>query len=101
MKLFLCVNIVAFRGYLIRKLHVPRFRGIRRLRTLQTNIDQIAQMAGSLKKEKDTVLKSAASLSTKVRCECKASLNPFFHHIKACEREARPVAFPARREGGV
>ena len=55
------------RGYLARKRHAPRFRGVRRLRTLQTNIDQIAQMAGSLKKEKDAVLKSAASLSAKVR----------------------------------
>ena len=51
----------------MRKLHAPRFRGVRRLRTLQTNIDQIAQMAGSLRKEKDAVLKSAASLSAKVQ----------------------------------
>ena len=80
-------------------MHAPRFRGIRRLRTLQTNIDQIAQMAGSLKKEKDTVLKSAASLSAKVRLLSHEQLFlPSPVTTPHQSMEARPIAFLAERD---
>lgn len=75
------------RGYLARKRHAPRYKGIRRMRTLQGQIDQIAQMAGSLRKEKEQALKSAGALSAKVKIEVdRIKSNP-----KMSERDVNTV----------
>ena len=75
------------RGYLARKRHAPRFKGIRRMRTLQGQIDQIAQMANGLKKEKEGVLRDAAALSAKVKVEVdKIKANP-----KMSERDVNAI----------
>lgn len=42
--------------YLARRQHRPRYEGVRRLKLLQSNIEQIGKMSESLKVERDAVL---------------------------------------------
>ena len=42
--------------YLTRKQHRPRYEGVRRLKLLQSNIEQIGKMSESLKSEKSSVM---------------------------------------------
>ncbi len=51
------------RGYLARKKYAPKYKGIKRLRTLIKQIDQIGEMGSKLKsKDKESVEKSVRSL---------------------------------------
>ncbi len=58
------------RGYLARKKYAPRYKGIKRLRTLIDQIEQIGEMGKKLKsKDKDAVAKSVQSLKAKLNEE--------------------------------
>lgn len=50
------------RMFLARKKHAPRYKGVARLRTLQSQIEEIGRMSGSLKKDKDSIRKNAGKI---------------------------------------
>lgn len=44
------------RGFLARKQHQPRFRGITKINEIKCNMTQMEQIANQLKNEKDSML---------------------------------------------
>lgn len=44
------------RGFLARKQHQPRFRGITKINEIKSNMTQMEQIANQLKNEKDSML---------------------------------------------
>lgn len=59
-----CVLLVQkiVRGYLVRKQHQPRYRGITNIKAVKQNLTKSAQIAGELKGSKDIILKQAAAV---------------------------------------
>ena len=65
------------RMFLARKQHAPRYKGIMKLKTLESQIQQIGNMSQSLKKDKESVMKSVKTLEKCLRDEmAKIKANP-------------------------
>lgn len=45
------------RGYLIRKKHQPRYKGIMKIRQIKANVTRMEEVANQLKSEKESMLK--------------------------------------------
>lgn len=50
------------RGYLARKRHGPRIKGIKKIKALDSKVKQLDSIAGQLKKDKDSSLKDINNL---------------------------------------
>lgn len=54
------------RGYLIRKKHGPRIKGINKIRGLTGKLKQLEAVVGQLKKDKESSIKNINSLKTEI-----------------------------------
>lgn len=59
------------RGYLARKRHGPRIKGINKIKGLESKVKQLDSIAGQLKKDKDSSIKEINNL----RLEIEAAIN--------------------------
>lgn len=50
------------RGFLARKQHQPRYRGIIKIRSLNDQLNKSTEIVGQLKSNKDTILRQANDL---------------------------------------
>lgn len=59
-----CVLLVQkiVRGYLCRKQHQPRYRGIMQIRSVSENVRKTADIANQLKSSKEIFLKQVAEI---------------------------------------
>ncbi|XP_055716099.1 myosin heavy chain 95F isoform X1 [Phlebotomus papatasi] len=59
-----CVLVMqkVIRGYLARKKHQPRYKGLQKIRAIKTNLTKMEEVANQLKKEKDVMLNQVKSL---------------------------------------
>ncbi|XP_073943299.1 myosin heavy chain 95F jaguar [Choristoneura fumiferana] len=60
------------RGYLVRRRHRPRIRGVAKIRALEENLKKMETVSQQLKKEKDSALKNIESLRSGIRSACGA-----------------------------
>lgn len=54
------------RGYLARKQHQPRFKGIAKINNIRRNMKQMEEIAGQLKGERETMLKHMKDIETQI-----------------------------------
>lgn len=59
------------RGYLARKRHGPRIKGIQKIKGLDSKVKQLDSIAGQLKKDKESSIKEINSL----RFEIESAIN--------------------------
>ncbi|XP_032513107.2 myosin heavy chain 95F isoform X2 [Danaus plexippus] len=78
-----CLLIVqkTIRGYLTRKQHMPRYKGIAKIRLLEKNLVQMDTVTSQLKKERDSAKKNIENLRNSIKNAC--------HTIKSNERITR------------
>ncbi|XP_026322263.1 myosin heavy chain 95F [Hyposmocoma kahamanoa] len=60
----------SIRGYLVRRRHQPRYRGIAKIRALTNNLKEMETTAGQLKKEKASMLKNIENLRNDIVNAC-------------------------------
>lgn len=54
------------RGYLARKQHQPRVKGIVKINAIRSNMKQMEDIAGQLKAERETMLKHMKEIETQI-----------------------------------
>jgi myosin-6 len=54
------------RGYLARKQHRPRFKGIIKIKALRSNVQQMESIANQLKSERESMLKQLKEIDTQI-----------------------------------
>jgi myosin VI len=54
------------RGYLARKQHQPRFKGVAKINDIRRNMKQMEGIADQLKSERETMLKHMKDLEVQV-----------------------------------
>lgn len=54
------------RGFLARKQHQPRYKGIGKINTIRRNLKQMEEIAGQLKGERDTMLKQMKEIESQI-----------------------------------
>lgn len=54
------------RGYLARKQHQPRVKGIVKINAIRSNMKQMEEIAGQLKAERETMLKHMKEIETQI-----------------------------------
>lgn len=52
------------RGHLAKKQHAPRYKGVMKIKTLESQIKQLERVANELKKEKEASIKDIQSIHT-------------------------------------
>jgi myosin VI len=55
------------RGYLARKQHQPRYRGIVKINGISANVKKMEEIANELKHEKDPMLKQIREIEEQIR----------------------------------
>ncbi|CAK1546256.1 unnamed protein product [Leptosia nina] len=58
------------RGYLVRRAHRPRYKGIAKIRALENNLKEMDSVTAQLKKEKDSAKKNIENLRNSIRSAC-------------------------------
>lgn len=63
-----CTIIVqkTLRGYLARKQHQPRYKGIVKINAIRRNMKQMEEIASQLKGERDTMLKHMKDIEVQI-----------------------------------
>lgn len=56
----------AVRGHLTRKRHLPRIKGIQKIRGLDIKLKQMEKVAMQLKKDKESSMKEITALSNEI-----------------------------------
>lgn len=54
------------RGYLARKQHQPRYKGITKINGIRRNMKQMEEIASQLKGERDTMLKHMKDIEVQI-----------------------------------
>lgn len=54
------------RGFLARKQHQPRIKGMVKIKTIRTNMANMEQIANQLKEEKESMLKSVKDIQATI-----------------------------------
>lgn len=54
------------RGYLARKQHQPRYKGVVKINDIRRNMKQMEEIANQLKGERDTMLKHMKDIGTQI-----------------------------------
>lgn len=54
------------RGYIARKQHQPRYKGIAKINTIRRNMNQMEEIANQLKGERDTMLKHIKDIDAQI-----------------------------------
>ncbi|XP_041970187.1 myosin heavy chain 95F isoform X2 [Aricia agestis] len=62
----------SIRGYLVRRRHQPRYRGIAKIKTLEHNLQDMETVTAQLKKEKENAKKNIENLRNSIRSACAA-----------------------------
>lgn len=67
-----CLLIVqkTIRGYLTRKQHMPRYKGIAKIRLLEKNLVQMDTVTSQLTKERDSAKKNIENLRNSIKNAC-------------------------------
>ncbi|XP_068631388.1 myosin heavy chain 95F isoform X2 [Battus philenor] len=60
----------SIRGYLVRRQHQPRYKGIIKIKALEENLKKMETVVAQLKKEKDTAKKNIENLRNSIRNAC-------------------------------
>lgn len=58
------------RGYLVRKRHQPRYRGILKIKSLENNLLDMESVTAQLKKEKENAKKNIENLRNSIKNAC-------------------------------
>lgn len=59
------------RGYLARKQHQPRYRGILKINGISADVKKMQEIANQLKKEKDSMLKQIKDIEEQIQLAIK------------------------------
>lgn len=59
------------RGYLARKQHQPRYRGIIKINGISADVKKMQEIANQLKAEKDTMLKQIKDVQEQIQLAVK------------------------------
>ena len=54
------------RGYLARKQHQPRYKGIGKINNIRRNMKQMEEIANQLKSERDTMMKHMKDIEVQI-----------------------------------
>ncbi|XP_034830181.1 myosin heavy chain 95F isoform X1 [Maniola hyperantus] len=60
----------AIRGYLVRRQHQPRYRGIAKIKSLENNLREMEAVTPQLKKERENAQKNIDNLRNSIRSAC-------------------------------
>lgn len=71
------------RGYLVKKKHGPRIKGVKKIRGLDAKLKQLENVANQLKKDKDSSMKEIMNLNNEMQTSIAKIKKDF--HIKAIE----------------
>ncbi|XP_044727037.1 myosin heavy chain 95F isoform X2 [Chrysoperla carnea] len=54
------------RGYLVRKKHMPRFKGIQKIKSLKSQVKQMQEVASQIKKDKDIIMSDINKIQSSI-----------------------------------
>ena len=60
------------RGYMARKQHQPRYKGIAKINAIRHNMKQMEEIASQLKSERETMMKHMKDIDTQIDIAIKA-----------------------------
>lgn len=73
------------RGYLVRKKHQPRIKGIAKIRAIKNNVTKMEEIANQLKGEREQMLGCVRSIQDLIDMSIrKIKVEPFFLFSKIC-----------------